>query len=192
MGLIKKLKELFDARKYIQEAMEKQDRRNAQYATMSQDGLARLSDDDLYTAALYRIDCELRLHGKNPGGEISVCMSELSHTKRTVYLLSAMDAEAITDGLCWFFVHTCHGLAGELVGCLREVGADRHLSLLEDFSARSQLDLTSLPAFESENSPAFLEWKARYPFDQLDASYAKLPSLEASLIPYIRLHLAEF
>ena len=193
MGLIRKLKELFDAKKYIQEAMESQDRHNEQYAAMLQDELTRLSDNDLYAAVLYRIDHELRLIlGKNPDGEIPSCVRGLSSAKRTVYLLSVMDAEVSMNGLCRFLVHTCHGFAGDLAGCLRDAGANQHLSLLEEFTARSQLDLNSVPAFDSERSPGFPEWENQYPFEQFDTSYAKLPSLETNLVSYIRLHIAEF
>lgn len=189
MGLIAKLKELFSAKRYIIKAMEEQDRRNERYAAMTAEELSELSDDELCSAVLYRIDKELDTAlGKRRKGEPADWAQSLSQPKRVLYTLSYTEADIQNGGVLSFLI--CNGAFAPFVSdALKEIGAQEHLALFDKFVADTQLDLNHLPDLSPENDPESTNAGLYRKAEEFDRAYRALPPLDIPFARYIRLHM---
>lgn len=186
MGLIKKIAELFSAKRYIQKVMEEYDREQARYAAMTKAELAALSDADLLSAAVYRAERRMTEElGEDREGTPADWVRVLPHAAATVYMLSEFEAEMLLgDGLAEFFEDVNRGFAPFVAGALAEIGAEEHRALYESFLDREHVDTA-----HTESFPSYLTAKAIAVFNE---GYRALPVLESTLAGYIRANLAEF
>ncbi len=186
MGLIKKLAELFSAKRYIQRVMEDYDREQARYAAMSHSELDALSDADLLSAAVYRAERRMNEElGEERDGSPADWVTVLPHSAATVYMLSEFEAEMLLgDGLAEFFEDVNRGFAPCIADALAEIGAEEHRMLYEGFLLRENVDVD-----HPESFPSYLTAKAITSFNEC---YRALPVLESLLASYIRANLAEF
>lgn len=193
MGLISKIKELFSAKKYILRVMEEMDRRNAELAALPNEELASLSDGDLCSAILWRIDraVEDALGIKASKAEPSQAITCIGAEAATVYTLACWESELADGGLCHFLTGECSALASRVSEDLALVGADGHHACLQSFLSESGITLPD-PTIHAENEFEYAEQKARHPYDDFDREYGKLVPLESLIAAYIRQHLASF
>lgn len=178
MGLFSKIKELFSAQKYIFKAMSEMDKRNAAYAAMTQDELARLSDDELISAALYRIDKKLdSILGKKKKGTPAEWAEQLTGAPKTVYILSYFESDVQTGGLDYFLTRNSD-LAESIPSCFEEIGAYEHKTLCQSFFSAHGYQLNYAERLEYQEE-----------LKKFDASYQSLPALEPIFAAYLRAHL---
>lgn len=186
MGIIKKIKELFSAKKYIERIMEEYDREQKKYVAMTASDLLSLSDDDLLSAANYRAERKMtELLGEDRSGSAPDWISVLSDTVATVYALSEFDAEMVLgEGLAMFFEDSNRGFAPRIAEYLEQVGATEHLSLYNSLVTDHQIDLQNTKNFPNPSTASVVH--------SFDKSYRALPSLEGFLAAYIRANIFEF
>ena len=193
MGVFGKLKELFSARRYIARVMEEMDRKNERLAAMSPDELLNLSDDDLCSAILYRIDKVIAASlGKPSEADPLEAFEILSSHQQTVFALACWESELAGGGLCKFLAGECGVLLPHIPEMLRRVEADAHLSLLSEFADAHGLDLTSPSEFTADNEFDYATQRERLPFPAFDDPYRRLNSLEIYISLYIRANVTEF
>ena len=193
MGILGKLKELFSARRYINRVMEEMDRRNEAYAAMSAEELFALSDDDLCSAVLYRIDKIIGATlGKPSLADPAEAILLLGDAQKTVYALACWESELAGGGLCKFLTGGCGALLPCITAMLERVEAIEHRELLCEFAAAHEMDLLKPSPLSAVNEFEYAEQRERLPFDTFDRSYRRLPSLEGFIVSYIRANISEF
>ena len=181
MGLFSKIKELFSAQKYIFKAMSEMDKRNATYAAMTQDELARLSDDELISAALYRIDKKLDSSlGKKKKGTPTDWSKQLIGAPKIAYILSYFESDVQTGGLDYFLKRN-PALAKSIPSCFGEIEAHEHKALCDSFFSAHSCEMNYAERLEYQEE-----------LKEFDKSYQALPSLEPIFAAYLRAHLDAF
>ena len=186
MGIIKKIKELFSAKRYIERIMEEYDREQKKYVAMSSAELLALSDEDLLSAANYRAEHKMtEILGEDRDGNAPDWISVLKDTVATVYTLSEFDAEMVLgEGLAMFFEDDNRGFAPRIAECLEKVGATEHLALYTALVTDNQIDLQNTARFPNPATASVVRG--------FDRDYRALPSLEGFLTAYIRAHIFDF
>ena len=181
MGLIAKIKELFSAERYIQRAMEAMDKEYSRYAELSGEELLALPDDELFPAALYRIDARHRKGGAQAQLRLCERFGDLAPHEQALYAVSELDAVMQEDGGLGIFLldRDYRFLIPHLSECLREVGAGAHAALFADFVRDNRVDPVRARAFAQnpDNDRVMADF---------NRAYAGLPSLEAIAVAYIR------
>ena len=193
MGLFGKIKELFSAKRYINRVMAEMDRQNERYAAMNEEELALLSDDDLCSAALYRIDQVIAATlGKPSQADPVEAMALLNDSQKTVFVLACWESELAGGGLCQFLTGDCGGLLPYISEMLSRTNAKEHLALLCDFAKANAIDLTRPSPYTAKNEFEYAEQQAKLPFADFNRAYRRLPSLELFIVNYIRDNLSCF
>ncbi len=193
MGLFAKIKELFSAKRYVLRVMEKMDKRNAALAALSNEELTALSDGDLCSAILWRIDrtVEASLGIRASKADPLQAIGCLGEAAAIVYTLACWESEMADGGLCHFLTGDCAELAPDVPNAFTAVGAKEHRTHLEAFLTENGISLPC-PDIHAENEFAYAEQKARYPYEAFDRAYGKLPPLEALIAAYIRENITTF
>ena len=181
MGLFAKLKEVFSAQKYIFKAMSEMDQKNAAYAAMTQTELEQLSDDELISAALYRIDKKLDLLlGKKKKGTPADWSKQLTNAPKNVYILSYFESDVQTGGLEYFLVRNPN-LSKSVSDCFHAIGAYEHQQLCDAFFTIYGYKLNYAERMEHQDK-----------LKEFDRSYQLLPPLEPIFAAYLRANLNDF
>jgi hypothetical protein len=164
----------------------------AEWSTFSLRELIGLPDDDvvdaLYQAAFRRAEPRI--------GKLSSTQDLLPRGLFVILCCLALDAEVKNGGFFQFFENTVlhsqdPALTEDVLGCLREIGADAHARLLE--FAKAVIPLLHSCADNLDDEPPiddgdlvmqhFLEGA-----DLLDDAYYALPEIETVLLRYLRAH----
>lgn len=168
-------------------AKKEDDKRRRQYLRMSQEELKALPDDALFDALTARTEAKLIKIGDPFDG-----VNSLSDAEKVFYIASYYEMEVNNGGLCQFFVNSSRKLAPQLLGCLREIGADEHAKLFETFVADNGIDVNELSSFAVSSYEEYEERCSSYPFDDFDNKFYELTAITDLLIPYVREHISEF
>ena len=185
MGFFRTLKILFrllkDAPK-LKAAMEAQ---NNTYINMTTEALASLPDDELFSAALIRVEAKIDYASDES-------FATLSLPQKVLYSLSTLEAEVNNGGLCQFFVNSSRMMAPYISEHLGIIGAHGHKQLYDSFIQTNGIDVNDLSSFRITKAADFEKQTERYPFDEYDDAFYALPSLQEPLTAYIKANLSAF
>ncbi len=192
MGLFQKLGELFSSKRYIERAMKEIEEEQKKYLTMTSEELSALSDEDLHTAAICRVESIIEKQAGEkwctPDGAWVSCLSEVQRSFHAVdWFLGTVSLVGLRDTL----FNKDDALAAVypplLSESLQTLGMTELHTIWESFAAEQSLEL-SLLAYTKKPSPAADDGA----YEGFDRRFAELPTQEELLVAYVRSHLAEF
>ncbi len=149
--------------------------------------LLTLSDDDLFEAVYFQI-IAIAEEAEDEDAELA----QFAGARRTVYILSLLDAEIQNGGLCQFFVNSSRMVAPYVSQALAQVGADAHRQLFDGFVAQNNIDVSDLSSFECSSARGYQKQTKRFDFESFDNAYYELPPLQAFVVTYIKNNIDEF
>lgn len=157
------------------------------YSEMTSSELQKLSDDELFQAALTRTEDKVDRYENSLEG-----VKALSHTERVFYVTSLYEMEVLNGGLCQFFVNSSRELAPLLSEALAEIGADEHQALFDGFIQENEIDVSDLSSFIITKTRDFQAQAERYPFEAFDNAFMELKPIQDILPSFVREHLSDF
>ena len=172
-----------DPQAFLAEAIEKQEENRNLHGRE----LLTLSDDDLFEAVYFQI---IAIAEEAEGEEAE--LAQLAGARRTVYILSLLDAEIQNGGLCQFFVNSSQMVAPYVSQALAQVGADAHRRLFEEFVAQNNIDVSDLSSFVCSSTREYRKQTKRFDFESFDNAYYELPPLQELMVAYIKNNIDEF
>ena len=177
------LSNLADVKKWTDAEAERQ-RRNKE---LPYEELNALSDDDLDEAVWNRTDEKVEQAETDLAG-----VAALPHAARVFYVVHWYAFEVYDGGLCQYFVNSSRKLAPMLSDCLEEIAALDHKALFDGFVQKNGIDVNDLSSFVSHSVEEYVSQTKRYPFEDFDAAFSKLPLLSIYLTPYVRANISVF
>lgn len=171
-----------DAPKLAQAIKEQQ----SAYAAMTTEDLSALSDDELFSAAVSRLESHIDYD------QPEASFAALSNPQKVVYAVNCLEVEVNNGGLCQFFVNSSSIVAPYISDYLGILGADEHKLLFDSFIRKHGIDLSNLDSFKIRHIKDFEKQVQRYPFDEYDDAFYALSSLEEPIAAYIRSNISSF
>ncbi|MGM9589708.1 MAG: DUF4375 domain-containing protein [Faecousia sp.] len=163
------------------------ERQNETYRAMTAEQLAMLSDEELFTAAEFRINCKMNGFEDSQGG-----YDALSPQQKVFYAVNILEMEVNNGGLCQFFVNSSRAVAPYISDYLGIIGANGHKNLFDHFICKYKINLNDLSSFQIQRAKDFATQFERYPFDEYDNAFYQLDSLAVPLTAYIRTNIDAF
>lgn len=113
-------------------------------------------------------------------------------SQKLFYSVGYYEMEINNGGLCQFFVNSSRVVAPFLSEYLKNVGANEHKKLYDDFVSSNGIDLSDLSSFYSPTVEDFVAQTKRYPFDDFDDAYMELEPLETYLTKFAKDNISDF
>lgn len=154
---------------------------------LSHEALSALTDSDLYEAVWNRTNERVEQAETDRAG-----VAALPRAAQVFYVIYMYELEVNNGGLCQYFANSSRETAPLLSDCLAEINALDHKALFDGFVRENGIDLEDLSSFVSDSVEAYQSQTLRYPFESFDDAFFELPALATYLLPYIRVHLADF
>ena len=118
--------------------------------------------------------------------------SDAPEAQKTLYVAWKYDMEVQNGGLCQFFVNPSRALAPYLEDVLHTIRADSHRELFHSFVQENDIDINDLSSFIIRSVDEFQEQNERYPFDDFDKAFMRLPSIYDYMFAFVKAHMDEF
>ena len=157
-----------------------------QSSPMSQEALAALDENSLYTAI-----SDFFLQQEEQKTE-EVFWKEMSENARIIYTAQSFEIEVNNGGIQQYLENNSGKTAPYLSYALQTLNAKRYLELWKDFLSRAGLDDVTLSQIAAGGSQDRLEAVSEEAFEEFDKSFYKLESedtLERRIVEYAREHL---
>ena len=117
-------------------------------------------------------------------------LNKCSEKERVLTILNAFDSEVMNGGLCQFFVNDSRYLAPFVSEALLAVGATEVNEKFVSFVEENKIDLNDLSSFDSRTLEQFSAQYTRYPFDDFDNFYYKVPK-ESAVIELVEKYMGK-
>ena len=166
----------------VQNELAKEDK----YVGMSLDELRTLSSGRLIDAAVSRAEYRMQDYYYADDG-----FAALNRTQKIIYTAYWLELEVNNGGLCQFFTNSSRVTAPFVNEALEAIGATKHKKLYDGFTAKYRIDTCDLSSFDSPDARAFAAQYKRYPFDEFDTPFSKLPPLKKYLKQFICKHISD-
>ena len=189
MGLFKSIKDSILFNRMIKQSFREQQAREALYMQMSPGELSKLTDDELFCAALIRTE---RAADAFPDNWPLNAINALNEKQRVFYSVNFLITEVNNGGICQFFVNSSRMVAPKLSEYLGIIGAADHQKLYDDFISKYNIDVNDLSSFRSDTTEKFIAQYERYPFDEYDNAFFTLKPLEEYLAGFVRANITYF
>ena len=148
------------------------------YALMEVEDMLKLPDDEMVVALLMQLGAE--------------DFDSLNESQKVVYTAAALEMEVLNGGVVQFLSNEGKTAAPYVCQALEKIGANEHLTLLQQALEQNEVDLSDLSAFITDDLDAFSKLYERYDFDSFDSAYQDLPSIPDYIRTYIQNHAEDF
>lgn len=172
-----------DPKAFISEIMEAQEENKK----LHKEELLTLSDDALFETVYFQ-NLDIAESAEDEDKELE----QFAGARRTVYILSAFDAEIQNGGLCQFFVNSSRAVAPYVSEALKAVNATEHLALFDQFITANNLDVSNLDSFKVFSKRGYIRQTKRFDFDAFDDQYYELTPLQDYVVAYIKANIEAF
>lgn len=143
MGIIKFFKEL--TKQNIVKEIDKLKAQDAAYIIMNVDQLQELSDVELLSAAIARVENKV-----SSCSDLASGIRDLSKIQRIVYAVYKLEEEVYSGGLNQFFTNASRAAAPYISESLGKIGAFEHQKLFDDFTGKYKIDLNRPDSFDGD------------------------------------------
>lgn len=191
MGFFSNIKETIAFRKEMKKMMKAYEEKIAAYQSMSAEEFQALPDDELYDAAIARIEKVVDAFG-DEDEDIQKGLKTMPIVQRVVYTVDYLEREVNNGGLCQFFVNSSRNFAPYVSESLDAIIATMHKELFDDFIEDNHIDVHDLTSFIIYDVDEFEKQWERYPFDAFDEKFYEYGVFEDALLAYIKAHIDEF
>lgn len=184
MGFLQQIKENIAFRKAMKSLAKAYEEKLRFYQSMSKEDFMALSDNELYDAAIARLEGYMEQFYDDDDA-MQKALKQLSVPQRVVYTLDYMEREVNNGGLCQFFVNSSRMVAPFVSQSLEAITAVMHKELFDDFIADNNIDVNNLTSFICYDIEEFQGQYERYPFDAFDEKFYEYGTFEDALTAYI-------
>ena len=189
MVLIKNTLKMIIRNLYKKHKMKKQmEEQIKYYLSLTTEELLELSDTKLYIAITTRLSYKVRTNKSN--------INPLNNEEKIVFETDIYDSEVNNGGLCQFFTNSSSLVAPYISENLKIIKAKEHKKLFDNFIKKNKIDVNNLSSFEitmTDNiQEQFQKNLNKYPFDEFDTNFYKLPPLQTKLTEYIKNNISKF
>lgn len=183
MSLFSTIKEIIKFRKELKKCIIESKEKEMLYLSMSNEDMVSLSDDELFEAALFRIEHKVDSYDDWEEG-----VNSLNNSQKIFYSINWLETEVNNGGLCQFFVNSSRMVAPNVSEYMNIIGANNHKNLFDKFIADNNIDLHNLSSFDIDDVDEYEKQTERYPFDDYDDAFCDMEPLEIYLKKFAREH----
>lgn len=158
------------------------------YLNLTTEELKKLSDIKLYIAVTTRLSYKVRTNNSD--------INPLNEEEKIVFETDIYDSEVNNGGLCQFFTNSSSLVAPYISNNLKILKAKEHKKLFDNFIKENKINVNDLYSFEITMIDNIKEQYQnnldKYPFDEFDTNFYKLPPLQTILTEYIKNNISKF
>lgn len=191
MGLFRSIKENITFRREMKKLMKAYEEKMQAYVEMSSEEFRLLPDEELYDAAIARVQAAADAFG-DEDEDMQKALADMNPIQRTVFVVDCLEREVNNGGLCQFFVNSSRNTAPYVSESLDAIIAIMHKELFDDFIADNNIDVHDLTSFIIYDVEEFAAQCERYPFDAFDDKFYEYGDFEAALTTYIKENIESF
>lgn len=191
MGFFSNIKETIAFRKEMKKLIKAYEEKQITYRSLSPEEFQALPDDELYDAAVARVEKTIETFGKEDEN-IKAALRSLPEPQRVLYTLDYMEREINNGGLCQFFVNSSRNVAPFVSESLDAITAVMHKELFDDFVADNGINVDDLTSFIIYDVEEFEKQCERYPFDDFDEKFYEYGTFQDALLNYIKENIEAF
>lgn len=191
MGLFRSIKENITFRREMKKLMKAYEEKMQAYVEMSSEEFRLLPDEELYDAAIARVQAAADAFG-DEDEDMQKALAAMNPVQRTVFVVDCLEREVNNGGLCQFFVNSSRNTAPYVSESLDAIIAIMHKELFDDFIADNNIDVHDLTSFIIYDVEEFAAQCERYPFDSFDEKFYEYGDFEAALTTYIKENIESF
>lgn len=148
------------------------------HASMEVEDMLKLPDDEIISTLLMQLGAE--------------DFDNLNESQKVVYTAAALEMEVLNGGMVQFLSNEAKSAAPYVCQALEKLGAEEHLSILQQMLEQNKVDLNDLSAFVTDDLEVFSKLYDQYDFEAFDSAYEDLPSMPDLIRSYIQSHMDEF
>ena len=148
------------------------------YASMEVEDMLKLPDDEMISALLMQLGTEE--------------FDSLNESQKVVYTAAALEMEVLNGGVVQFLSNEGQFAAPYVCKALEKLGAEEHLTLLQQALEENEVDLSDLSAFITDDVEVFSKLYDQYNFESFDSAYEDLPSMPDYIRSYIHSNMEDF
>jgi len=158
------------------------------YINSTTEELLKLSDNEFYIAIITRLQYKVRTNNSD--------INPLNEEEKIVFETDIYDSEINNGGLCQFFTNSSSLVAPYISNNLKILKAKEHKKLFDNFIKENKIEVNDLSSFEitmiDNIQKQYQNNLDKYPFDEFDTKYFKLPPLQTTLTEYIKNNISKF
>lgn len=148
------------------------------YASMEVEDMLKLPDDEMISALLMQLGAE--------------DFDSLNESQKVVYTTAALEMEVLNGGVVQFLSNEAQFAAPYVCEALEKLGAEEHLTLLQQAFEQNKVDINDLSAFITDDMEVFSKLYDLYDFESFDSEYENLPSMPDYIRAYMQNHAEDF
>lgn len=148
------------------------------YASMEVEDMLKLPDDEMISVLLIQLGAE--------------DFDSLNESQKVVYTAAALEMEVLNGGMVQFLSNEAQFAAPYVCEALEKLGAEEHMTLLQQALEQNKVDLNDLSAFITDDVEVFSKLYDQYNFESFDSAYEALPSMPDYIRAYIQSHAEDF
>ena len=148
------------------------------FVSMEVEDMLKLPDDEMISTLLMQLGAE--------------DFDSLNESQKVVYTAAAFEMEVLNGGVVQFLSNEAKSAAPYVCQALEKLGAEEHLSILQQMLEQNKVDLNDLSAFVTDDLEVFSKLYDQYDFEAFDSAYEDLPSMPDLIRSYIQSHMDEF
>ena len=148
------------------------------YAFMEVEDMLKLPDDEMILALVMQLGSE--------------SFASLNESQKVVYAAAAFELEVLNGGVVQFLSNEGQFAAPYICEALEKIGAEDHLTLLQQALVENEVDLSDLSAFITDDLEVFSKLYDQYDFESFDSEYENLPPIPDLIRSYIYSHIKDF